>query len=78
MPACTDVAVIIPARNEESRIAATVAAAACVSDLVVVVDDASGDKTAQLAREAGAVVVSRSRSSGKAAAMMAGARAVAS
>jgi glycosyltransferase involved in cell wall biosynthesis len=77
MPACTDVAVIIPARNEESRIAATVAAAACLSDLVVVVDDASGDKTAQLAREAGAVVVSRSRSSGKAAAMMAGARAVA-
>jgi glycosyltransferase involved in cell wall biosynthesis len=77
LPACTDVAVIIPARNEEARIAATVAAASSVSDLVVVVDDASCDKTAQLAREAGAVVVKRSRSNGKAAAMMTGAGAVA-
>lgn len=77
MSACTDVAVIIPAINEEARIAATVAAATSLSDLVVVVDDASRDKTAQLAREAGAVVVSRSRSNGKAAAMMTGARAVA-
>lgn len=77
MFACTDVAVIIPARNEESRIAATVTAASAVSNLVVVVDDASRDKTAHLAREAGAVVVSRSRSNGKAAAMMAGARVVA-
>jgi len=77
MPACTDVAVIIPARNEELRIAATVTAAASLSDIVVVVDDASNDKTAHLAREAGAVVVSRSRSIGKAAAMMTGARAVA-
>jgi len=77
MSACTDVAVIIPARNEEARIAATVAAATSAGDLVVVVDDASRDKTAHLAREAGARVVSRSRSTGKAAAMMAGARAVA-
>jgi glycosyltransferase involved in cell wall biosynthesis len=77
MPACTDVAVVIPARDEGARIAATVTAAASLSDLVVVVDDASRDGTAHLAREAGARVVSRSRSSGKAAAMMAGARAVA-
>lgn len=77
MPACTDIAVVIPARDEEARIAATVAAATFLSDLVVVVDDASCDKTASVAREAGARVVSRSRSSGKAAAMMAGARAIA-
>lgn len=72
-----DVAVIIPARNEQLRIAATVKAAACLSSLVVVVDDASRDQTAHLAREAGALVVSRRRSHGKAAAMMTGAQAVA-
>jgi glycosyltransferase involved in cell wall biosynthesis len=44
---------------------------------VVVVDDASRDQTAHLAREAGALVVSRRRSHGKAAAMMTGAQAVA-
>jgi len=74
--ASADVAVIIPARNEQLRIAATTAATA-LSSLVVVVDDASRDQTAHLAREAGALVVSRRRSHGKAAAMMTGAQAVA-
>jgi len=60
-----DVAVIIPARNEQLRIAATVTAAACLSSLVVVVDDASRDQAAHRAREAGALVVSRRRSHGK-------------
>lgn len=73
LTADAEVAVIIPARNEQLRIAATVTAAACLSSLVVVVDDASRDKTAHLAREAGALVVSRRRSHGKAAAMMTGA-----
>ncbi len=72
-----DVAVIIPARNEQLRIAATVTAATALSSLVVVVDDASLDQTAHRAREAGALVVSRRRSHGKAAAMMTGAQAVA-
>lgn len=72
-----DVAVIIPAKNERLRIAATVRAASSLSDLVVVVDDASHDGTGSSAREAGALVVSRLRSQGKAAAMMTGAQAVA-
>lgn len=75
--ASTDVAVIIPARNEQLRIAATVTAAISISSLVIVVDDASRDRTGHLAREAGALVVSRRQSHGKAAAMMTGAQAVA-
>ena len=52
-----DVAVVIPARNEADRIAATVTAAAGLAGvgLVVVVDDGSQDGTGALARRAGAV-----------------------
>jgi glucosyl-3-phosphoglycerate synthase len=73
----TDVAVIIPARNEQRRIGATVMAATAISDVVIVVDDASDDGTGDLALAAGAVVIRRPRSHGKAAAMMTGAQAVA-
>lgn len=48
--------VVIPAYNEETSVAAVVEAAARVADLVVVVDDGSSDRTAALARDAGAVV----------------------
>ncbi|NYI05498.1 glycosyltransferase family 2 protein [Allostreptomyces psammosilenae] len=74
-----DVAVVIPAYREEARIAQTVAAAATLDgvDLVVVVDDGSDDATAEKARAAGAVVVRHSRNRGKAAAMETGAAAVA-
>jgi glycosyltransferase involved in cell wall biosynthesis len=78
MPQPARVAVIIPARDEADRISATVAGAAglpCV-DLVIVVDDGSGDATATLARQAGATVLRRTRSKGKASAMAAGAEAV--
>jgi glycosyltransferase involved in cell wall biosynthesis len=73
-----DVAVVIPARNESDRIQATVAGAAGLRgvDLVVVVDDGSTDDTAGLAGDAGAMVVRHSRSRGKAAAMESGAEAV--
>ena len=73
-----DVAVVIPARNEADRIAATVAAAAGLPGvgLVVVVDDGSGDRTAALARRAGAVTIRHARNRGKAAAMQTGANAV--
>ncbi|GAA5013391.1 glycosyltransferase family 2 protein [Actinopolymorpha pittospori] len=73
------VAVVIPARDEAARVASTVRAAAKVPgvDLVVVVDDGSGDATAQRAQEAGAVVVGHRRSRGKAAAMTTGAKTVA-
>lgn len=73
MPA--SVAVVIPAKDEADRIAETVAAAAaiCEVDLVVVVDDGSRDDTASLARAAGAEVVRHDHNRGKAAAMTSGA-----
>jgi glycosyltransferase involved in cell wall biosynthesis len=73
-----DLAVIIPAKNEADRIAATVCAAGKLSgaDIVVVVDDGSTDDTAALAATAGAQVVRHPRNRGKAAAMETGAEAV--
>ena len=74
-----DLAVIIPAFDEEARIAATAAAAAKIPgvDLLLVVDDGSADATARVAREAGAIVVRHSRNRGKGAAMETGAAALA-
>jgi glycosyltransferase involved in cell wall biosynthesis len=73
-----DVAVVIPAWNESDRIGATVRAAAGLEgvDIVVVVDDGSGDGTAAAAEAAGASVVRHGRNRGKAAAMQTGADAV--
>lgn len=72
------VAVIIPAKNERDRIAATVRAACGLpgADLVVVVDDGSADDTAGAARAAGARVMRHGRNRGKGAAMETGAAAV--
>jgi len=73
-----DVAVIIPAWNEASRIDATVRAASTLTgaDIVVVVDDGSADETAELATAAGAHVIRHAQNRGKAAAMETGAEAV--
>ena len=78
MPVSGDIAVVISARNESDRIRATVAGAAGLPgvDLVIVVDDGSRDGTAAAAQDAGAAVVRHSRSRGKAAAMESGAEAV--
>jgi hypothetical protein len=75
----TPVAAVIPAKDEAARIAATVEAVRGIEgvDLVVVVDDGSSDNTADIARFAGAEVVSHARNRGKAAAMTTGAAFVA-
>jgi glycosyltransferase involved in cell wall biosynthesis len=74
----SQVAVVIPAYDEEDRVGATVTAAAALPgvDMVVVVDDGSRDGTARAAREAGASVLRHARNRGKAAAMETGAEAV--
>jgi glycosyltransferase involved in cell wall biosynthesis len=73
-----DLAVIIPAKNEAARIAATVIAAGKLAgaDLVIVVDDGSHDGTGRIAQAAGARVVRHPRNRGKAAAMQTGAEEV--
>ena len=73
------VAAVIPAKDEADRIAATVRAVRDIPgvDLVLVVDDGSTDRTAELAAEAGAEVVRHARNRGKAAAMTTGAAFVA-
>lgn len=75
----TRAAVVVPAKDEEQRVADTVLAAQAIEgvDLVVVVDDGSSDGTAAAARRVGAHVVTHPRNRGKAAAMETGAQAVA-
>lgn len=71
------VAAVVPAHNEERRIAATIRALrenGRVAEILVV-DDGSTDATAARAREAGARVVRLERNSGKGAAVAAGIRA---
>jgi glycosyltransferase involved in cell wall biosynthesis len=72
-------AVVIPAKDEAERIAATVAAALKLpgAKAVVVVDDGSSDDTGRRAAAAGADVVRHPRNRGKAAAMTTGAEQVA-
>lgn len=70
-PDLSRVACIIPAKDEEQRIADTVAAARGLRNVsvVVVCDDGSADRTGDRAAAAGAIVVSHSRNRGKAAAV---------
>lgn len=67
----SDVFVIIPAWNEEERIAATVRAASTLGP-VLVMDDGSRDATTRIARRAGARVLTTRHNLGKGAAMAAG------
>jgi len=61
------VTVVIPAYNEEARIASTVRAVkeSGVAHQILVVDDGSRDRTAVIAREAGAEVIELERNRGK-------------
>jgi glycosyltransferase involved in cell wall biosynthesis len=71
------ISVILPAKDESRAIGRTLAAIAQVlpSAEIVVVNDGSVDDTAEIARQAGAVVVSHPHAKGNGAAIKAGARA---
>ncbi|MGQ9497100.1 MAG: glycosyltransferase family 2 protein [Desulfotomaculales bacterium] len=72
------VSVLIPAHNEEQTIAHTVRAVLAIPEVseVIVVDDASIDRTAAVARAAGAQVISLFRNRGKGEALNRGVAAV--
>jgi len=63
---------LIPAFNEASYIANVVEGARQQVDKVVVIDDGSGDETAQIARAAGATCLRSERNCGKASALRTG------
>lgn len=65
---------LVPAHNEAQRIRSTVEAVLGVPgiDRVLVIDDCSGDGTAQLAADAGAEVLALTRNLGKGGALQAG------
>ncbi len=61
----TRLLIIVPAHNEAKFIARVVASIKVLGHRVVVIDDGSQDDTADLARNAGAEVISTGRKSGK-------------
>ena len=67
---------IIPAYNEEEELANVIAKTFKYVDKVIVVDDGSADKTAEVAIEAGAEVISHSTNLGKGEALKSGFKAV--
>lgn len=75
-PRSAEVVAVIPAKDEEARIGATIAALEQIGTVgrVIVVDDGSSDQTAAVAEWTGGVeVVRHDRNRGKAAAMTTGA-----
>lgn len=68
------ISVIIPAFNEEVAIGSVVLGAKQFSDQVIVIDDGSTDRTARMAKLAGAKVITLEKNSGKAHALMHGLR----
>lgn len=76
-PSAIALSVVLPARNEQGAVGATVAAvlAQYPQAEVIVVDDGSTDDTARVAAQAGARVISRPYGMGNGAAIKTGARA---
>jgi glycosyltransferase involved in cell wall biosynthesis len=66
--------VVVPAYREHDRVGDTIRAILKVCDAVVVVDDGSGDGTAEAARSAGADVVVHEKNRGKGVALQTGFR----
>ena len=66
------VVALVPAFNEARRIAATLAALAPWVDQMIVIDDGSCDATAEIARKAGAVVLTNAHNQGYLAALRRG------
>jgi hypothetical protein len=71
-PSAQGIVVVIPAFNEERFIASVVFQSRSSAEHVIVVDDGSSDRTAELAEAAGATVVRQGVNQGKAAALNAG------
>jgi glycosyltransferase involved in cell wall biosynthesis len=69
----TRIAAVVPCYNTQNNISAMIAGIRKYVDEVIVVDDGSRDKTAELARIAGARVIRHTRNLGKGAAMKSGA-----
>lgn len=71
------ISVVLPAKNESAALAKTVAGIfqACPDAEVIVVNDGSTDETAEVATQAGAVVLTHPYSKGNGAAIKTGARA---
>lgn len=66
------ITVLVPAYNEGRYIGSVVLQAMHYADRVIVVDDGSSDATGQIARDAGAIVISHSMNLGKAASLNTG------
>jgi glycosyltransferase involved in cell wall biosynthesis len=70
-----NIAVVIPAYNEEQTVAEVVRAALLLTSEVIVASDGSSDQTVQVARDAGAQVVELTQNAGKGPALYAALRA---
>ena len=67
-----DIAVIIPALNEEKTIGNLVSQLKKIFEKVIVINDGSTDKTEEIARKNGAIVLSHQKSKGKGEALKTG------